>query len=58
MEIELRNQWITLEDYKDSLSKKYKQRFVKIRKAKELLVLKEFSVDEIRDNALKLKNCI
>lgn len=55
MEIELKNKWTTLEDYKNSLSKKYKQRFVKIRKAKELLVLKEFSIEKILDNALKIE---
>ena len=55
MEIELKNKWTTLEDYKNSLSKKYKQRFIKIRKAKELLVLKEFSTKEILDNASKIE---
>lgn len=55
MEIELKNRWKTLEDYKNNLSKKYKQRFVKIRKAKELLVLKEFSIDEIGNYSSKIE---
>lgn len=56
MEIELKNKWTTLEEYKNSLSKKYKQRFTKIRKAREILVVKEFSFDDILENASKIES--
>ncbi len=56
MELEIKDDWITFEDYKNSLSKKYKQRCSKIQKAKESLAVKELSLQEIEDNALLIEH--
>lgn len=55
MELEIKNSWKTFEDYKNSLAKKYKQRCTKIQKAKEILEVKELSLQEIIENAEQIE---
>lgn len=50
MKLYLKESWNNFEDYKASLSRKYLQRANKIRKAKEQLEVREFSIQEIESN--------
>jgi len=51
MELELRENWYSLEDYKASLDKKYRQRFQKIRNSKAKVDSKELSFEAIKTQA-------
>lgn len=55
MEIEIGEQWTSIEDYKNLLSKKYKQRFIKIKKSKEPIDVKEFSLNDIEYNSSQIE---
>ncbi|MFM9945873.1 MAG: hypothetical protein ACKVQB_11655 [Bacteroidia bacterium] len=55
MEIEIRPEWVSFEEYKKSLSKKYKQRCNKILKSGEILSIKELSIEVIFENALQIE---
>jgi hypothetical protein len=55
MEIDIKLHWLNMEAYKNDLSKKYRQRFSKIIKSKEQLVVKELTFNEILNNAHKIE---
>lgn len=55
MEIEIDEQWTSIDDYKTLLSKKYKQRFVKIINAKKAIDVKEFILEDIENNSSQIE---
>lgn len=55
MNLKLRDTWTTFDDYKADLSRKYLQRANKIRKAKEKLNLKEFTLEDTIQNSKLLE---
>lgn len=55
MAIQLTDSWKTFDDYRDSLKKKYRQRLRKIRKAKEKIVVKQLSPEEVKENIERIR---
>lgn len=55
MQITLRDNWHTFDDYKADLSRKYLQRAIKIKAAKSPLMVKELTLDEIEANAPRIE---
>ncbi len=55
MEIEIKNQWKSMDDYKFSLRKKYRQRYNTIQNSGKSVTFKEFSLDEIIMNASQIE---
>ncbi len=55
MEINIQSGWQSMLDYKNCLSKKYRQRYAKITNSKTPLTLKELSLNEIKENANQLE---
>ena len=55
MELEINRGWESMENYKNSLSKKYKSRFIKIKNSKENLHIAEFSLEDIINNAEQIE---
>jgi hypothetical protein len=54
MELEIRESWLTIDDYKSDLKRKYKKRFQKIRKSSDGLEIKSLSLTEIEENKARL----
>jgi hypothetical protein len=55
MQISLRENWHSFDDYKADLSRKYLQRATKIKTAKSPLTVKELSLQDIVDNASRIE---
>jgi hypothetical protein len=55
MELEMRNEWLSIDDYRKSLDKKYRQRCAKIQKAKQTLLVKELTLTEIVENSQRIQ---
>jgi len=56
MELTIREEWESFEDYKNDLSKKYLQRCRKIQKARELLQVKTFTCEDILENSSRIQD--
>ena len=54
MEVELKDEWKTFEDYSSALRKKSRTKIRRILRGSEELILKNLSLDEIKQNADKL----
>ena len=54
MEMDINFQWKSMDDYINSLRKKYKQRYNTIQKASASLTVKEFSLSDIVDNSIQI----
>lgn len=55
MELEIDPTWNSFKDYQNSLSKKYRQRCVKIQKSGDPLVLKSLTLEEMQENASQIE---
>lgn len=56
MVLELNKSWTCINDYCNDLTRKYKQRFIKIKKASEGLKIKSLSLDEIIQYGPQIEN--